>query len=706
MSIVVRIILAAIAATVWIMTFRIPYASISVIMAFVLARESPKVMLAGARAMLLGFGTGGICLLVGIYFFVDNQVTHFLFTIGSFFLVFFVIRTAASYGTAGTFATPTFIGITLWRLPHPAEANLEATLWMYLAFGVGIGIALVAGMTYEVLLPRSEELVDIQSRWSAVEDLLRVYAEAGTPGLAAQRTVARYSLVGTGRLLRTLSRNPGSTSAALQRNEQLTKLVVLIGKINDLVASLAALKLNVTHEDRVRLRRWVKLSANVRSSFMRGDIPQTFEVETQHVPSNGMPILPEIERTLSLIPLAFSPSEIPGYGPIPPFEEARPRYLVADAFTNPTHLQFALKGCLAASLCYIAFNAVAWPGISTSVTTCVLTAFSDIGASRQKQVLRICGAILGGLAAIASQVWILPLLDTIGGYCVLIGLVTAGAAWIYTSSPRLSYTGLQIAIAFYLVMFRDFTVVTDLSGARDRFVGVLLGLLMMWIVFDRLWAVPASTAMRRSFAKAIRQIGDLVLLPNNPNREQVLLQFRSLRESINASLHQTQTSADTVRYDFGAGRESGLRLRAAILQWQVTAEALFLSTLAMLQYRLQVPLSAFPESMREAHESFRKELQDLLSDLARMIEHGAAEQQIMRAGELLAHLEKEGQQQFLKTEGALTARAHGVASLDRQLVALTKSLVTDMKQAESLRPLNESAMRPVASQTRDAASGN
>jgi hypothetical protein len=74
----------------------------------------------------------------------------------------------------------------------------------------------------------------------------------------------------------------------------------------------------------------------------------------------------------------------------------------------------------------------------------------------------------------------------------------------------------------------------------------------------------------------------------------------------------------------------------------------------MLQYRLQVPLSAFPESMREAHESFRKELQDLLSDLARMIEHGAAEQQIMRAGELLAHLEKEGQQQFLKTEGALT----------------------------------------------------
>jgi len=69
---------------------------------------------------------------------------------------------------------------------------------------------------------------------------------------------------------------------------------------------------------------------------------------------------------------------------------------------------------LTAGLCYIIYNGVDWPGISTAVTTCFLTALSTVGSSRQKQVLRISGAVVGGfLMGMGSQIFILPYLDSV-----------------------------------------------------------------------------------------------------------------------------------------------------------------------------------------------------------------------------------------------------------------------------------------------------
>jgi len=47
-----------------------------------------------------------------------------------------------------------------------------------------------------------------------------------------------------------------------------------------------------------------------------------------------------------------------------------PRHFLL-AMRSPTlrTSQFALKGCLTAGLCYIVYNEVDWPGISTAVTT-------------------------------------------------------------------------------------------------------------------------------------------------------------------------------------------------------------------------------------------------------------------------------------------------------------------------------------------------
>ncbi len=86
-----------------------------------------------------------------------------------------------------------------------------------------------------------------------------------------------------------------------------------------------------------------------------------------------------------------------------------------------------------------------------------------------------------------AQVFVLPYLDTITGFTLLFAVVTAISAWIATASARLSYLGVQLALAFYLINLQEFTIQTSLSIARDRVFGVLLGLVSMWLFFDRLW---------------------------------------------------------------------------------------------------------------------------------------------------------------------------------------------------------------------------
>src|SRR5581483_5788096 len=98
--------------------------------------------------------------------------------------------------------------------------------------------------------------------------------------------------------------------------------------------------------------------------------------------------------------------------------------------------------------------------------TCLLTALSTIGSSRQKQLLRICGAGFGGFVlGMGSQIFVLPYLDSIGGFTILFVCVTALASWVATSSSRLSYLGLQIALAFYLVNLEEFAERTSIAVA-------------------------------------------------------------------------------------------------------------------------------------------------------------------------------------------------------------------------------------------------
>src|SRR5262249_13688099 len=154
---------------------------------------------------------------------------------------------------------------------------------------------------------------------------------------------------------------------------------------------------------------------------------------------------------------------------------------------------------------YLAFNALFWPEISTAVTTCVLTALTTIGASHQKQFLRIAGALVGGFGiGMGAQIFILPYIDSIAGFTVLYVAVISVAAWIATVISGLSYFGVQLAVAFCLINLAEFKFQTSLAVARDRVVGILLGLIIMWLFYDQLWSGPAGVEIKNAFVSALR----------------------------------------------------------------------------------------------------------------------------------------------------------------------------------------------------------
>jgi multidrug resistance protein MdtO len=193
-----------------------------------------------------------------------------------------------------------------------------------------------------------------------------------------------------------------------------------------------------------------------------------------------------------------------------------PRRLFAtDAFSNPAYWQFALKTTIAVMLSYAVYTLLDWPGLRTAIVTCFFVALSSLGETVHKLVLRLSGAIIGGLIAGLCIVFVLPHLTDIGQLCMLIAVVSAGAAWIATSSELLSYAGMQIAFAFFLGILQGYGPATDLTVLRDRIAGILLGNIVITIAFSAFWPQSAISGVRVALAEALRAIGEVLRQPRN-----------------------------------------------------------------------------------------------------------------------------------------------------------------------------------------------
>ena len=110
---------------------------------------------------------------------------------------------------------------------------------------------------------------------------------------------------------------------------------------------------------------------------------------------------------------------------------------------------------------------------------------------------------------LVALVYLFPNVDTIGGFWLVFGAGTAVAAWVNFGTPRISYGGYQIGLAFYKAILQGFGPALSATVVRDRLIGVFFGLIVFGIVEHLLWPVRARDALRARLAEMLRLLADL-----------------------------------------------------------------------------------------------------------------------------------------------------------------------------------------------------
>ncbi len=506
-----RVTISATIVMLLVMTFRLPGGFLGAIFTLFLSRENPTATFTAGLRTVVAFLAATAYTVLTVMIMIDDPLTHFLWVALSLFLSFYLLRIVADYGTSVAFGFMVTGAISLWDANRlSVNARVENTLWLAGVVALGVIVTVVVEFVFRRIHPATDLTEGIEQRLATVAQVLRAAAANQPLSPDWEKRLMLYATVGTSRLRRLILRSEFSD----HYKAQMGTAVALVGRLVDTAASFrGALVQRSAPIDAADQKLCTDLANEVDTlchSLLTQQLPPRRLQPLSAQPSN-LPFLTTMEQTVAFFPEAFAGSaSVQEFVTAPLDEEGSTRYFVADAFSNPAHVRFALRGTLAAMVCYMIYTAIDWQGLSTSVATCFITALTTIGSSRQKQILRLGGALVGGIVfGMGAQIFVLPYLDTITGFAVLFAIVTAIAAWIATASARLSYLGVQLALAFYLINLQEFTIQTSLSIARDRVFGVLLGLLSMWLLFDRLWMRNALDEMEAIFAHNLEMFAEL-----------------------------------------------------------------------------------------------------------------------------------------------------------------------------------------------------
>jgi multidrug resistance protein MdtO len=458
------------------MVFRIPLAAYMAYMVFLASKDdiagTARMVVAACLAITLGviFSLGLAQISLG-----DPAIRLPAMALTTF-LAMFSARTFA-LGPISFLAG--FIVVTMQsvvdQVPTP-EAFTRLTLWLWVVVVVPVAVT----MLINLLFGPAASAVAERGVKKVLTDL-----EAALAGgeIAGQLKEWRSILVP----LAEKSRNPPA-----------------IHRLLDALIILEAYPDPIPPSERTRLSSLVRCCLD---ALERRDLLTEAPPETESTPEAlaATHAFAELQRELSRTP-AHQTAQ-PGH---------KPRQLfVPDALSNPAHWQFALKTTIAIMIVYSVYTMLDWPGLLTSIVTVFFVALGSVGETVHKLTLRISGAIIGGLLAGLSIVFLIPHFTDIGQLCALTAVVALFAGWVTTSSERLSYAGMQIALAFFMGVLQTYSPANDLTVLRDRIVGILLGNVVMTLVFSSLWPESAITRLRGALADALRAIAALLRLPQN-----------------------------------------------------------------------------------------------------------------------------------------------------------------------------------------------
>jgi multidrug resistance protein MdtO len=551
-----RTAFAATFATLLLLILQAPVMAQGVFLIFLVSYETPYLTLKrslGALALqCLGTGTA-LCLVAAT----DNDPMARVIAVAAIaFMTAFIRATAARFIQITDFAIFAIAVIYSFDTPAPVNLSLRMSMWPITSGAVAVGCKIAIEYIFTRRNPFYALFREVDARLLALENLFLLYAshphEEQVQAAAAQ--VRRFAFMGQGRMQALLQEVDERHKKDISRDMD-PAIIPVLARLLDLSAAFAI------HNDpaepvaeKARLHRLAQSIAAVREG--RWDEAKLLLAPASQGAAGELDRIEHSLRTLLVLYTgeeATSENALPGEAPIP---LQTTRWLVPDAFTNPEYTAFALKVSLCAILCYVIFNALAWPGISTAVTTVLVAGLSTSGATNQKLLFRFLGSAVGGLiCGLGCIVFVFPYIDTVTPFLIALGAVSFLAAWV-ARSPHFGYIGLQIAFSFYFVVLNGLSAPTQMTPARDRLAGILLALIVMLIVFRPEKSVDK---MRQAFAHLLSLQADYLEATAShvpaPARRLKAIELRNKMEHL---VSTARGFAEMMMYEFSRDRESHL----------------------------------------------------------------------------------------------------------------------------------------------------
>jgi multidrug resistance protein MdtO len=623
-----RLTLACVIATIPILTHRIPHALVVMIVMYLVTQEDTAATLVGSVLSAMGVTVSlGAALLV--WMVVLDIAWLRIVCLAAFLFVGLFLKRVLVIGALGSaIGVPAALVMVLPDVgPLPPESLVEFVLWLWLC--VTLGLAVNLGV--QLLLTQGDPLTllqrELDTRLRLVENALRALSGGRNFDPAPSgMSLDAFATAGMSRPLALLKNASLTNARARQRHEPLATAITLVDR---LVTDASALRLLVSSTPSVPVTESLVRVADA-CARTRQALEHRWSQAEAPAPSIGVelsaatpPPLADMGRTLEQLSVV---ARIESTNPTT--KEPGPHLLLPDATTNPEYVQFAIKGALAALICYVLFVGFDYTGIYTSVVTCFVVSMSTIGSSNQKGLLRFGGAAVGGVMGLVALVYAFPNVDGLGGFWLVFATGTAVAAWINFGSPRISYGGYQTGLAFYKAILQDFGPAVSATVVRDRLIGVAFGLTVFGVVEHVLWPVRAADRMHARLADVFRSLAALARVASRPLDDRGDVDAR--RRLISQQVTDVQGFIESSKFEPGAGAADA----QAVERLTADAQAVFLVLLAIA--RDTAPAARRPDALRAATTRVDQNVTVVLETLADRIGPGGVASASEVSGSLAA----------------------------------------------------------------------
>jgi multidrug resistance protein MdtO len=431
----------------------------------------------------------------------------------------------------------------VYLFPSPEE-TVHQFLWLWVAVVFPVAVAWLANLLLFPVSPTRLLQREFVTGWHAVS--------AATEQLTTSQTSAGAQLLrplvkgGPIRLLKLLKLSLIESRVLHGKKAELTRMILSVDKITRLLFSYAKTCLKSSGAPAIASRETAILSGlkkeaeSFQQEFEAGLVPSSNAARpAMETDENIAPQLREAEYALQ--DLAGGDAESENH-PQKAAARRKPSLFVADAFSNPKHVQFAIKVTLAGMLGYLFYTASDYYGIHTVFYTPLIIALASTGATIHKGFLRVVGCIIGGALGLICTIWVIPRFETLGTFLFIVFCVHGLAAWISAGDDRISYVGLQIALAFDLGFLQGYGPPENIDPLRDRFIGIVIGICIATTVFALIWPESADLSARERLAACLRTIARLLRVGRGGNdsknqssqREQLELEIASRLSEANS----------------------------------------------------------------------------------------------------------------------------------------------------------------------------